>query len=612
MTRFRPGFALPTAALLTVFFMAGGAATILVKPSSTPGASYAPTISIDATPAAGSTLHRSRLARTAAEAEARGLRRLVDVTLGLLAVMAAAALLGIIGLWSEQSTAAAPEVALRRAVGASKRRLRREALRDAALLALVAACFGEIGTLALRAGIGATWPGPADLGGAGLLAFSGVVILIGAAFVVAIHGSVSSVKLAVAGNLDVQPRLERAAREKRAYPMVPVLQVAAVAAALVAGIELFAASGPATRVRRSAARAAVTRMALQRTSHSEGAQDDSTPVESLLAGVGSLPGVTRASFSSPGTAFGMGTTDRVILDCGRCSTGTFYTPFKPRLVVQHFATRDTFEALGLRLVSGRTFTASDGAESQPVVIISRSLSGFRSFENGEPLGHDIRVGGDDGRWYTVVGVVDDSERGAIGGTEEPAGEIYLSALQVPTVRGDLLVVGDPDPAEVARWAREAGWSVRRTEPLSSYRAKATRPLAWFSSVWAILGLLCLLVASFGVFSTIRLEIREQIREIGLRRAVGATRRRILLSYLGLALGRTAVGLVIGLWLSLFALPHLPSLPPLDARMLRWLLEGVAIPLLFAALAGAAIPAWRAVRSPPHAAIARLSSSERPT
>src|ERR1700687_5653009 len=102
---------------------------------------------------------------------------------------------------------------------------------------------------------------------------------------------------------------------------------------------------------------------------------------------------------------------------------------KPPLSAIRSVSPDYFKALGIPLVSGRTFTASDGEKAPEVAIINRTLA-RHYWQDEDPIGR--RISFDDGEhWIKVVGVVGDVRE--FGLNKEPGDELYLAQAQTPAI-----------------------------------------------------------------------------------------------------------------------------------------------------------------------------------
>ncbi len=320
---------------------------------------------------------------------------------------------------------------------------------------------------------------------------------------------------------------------------------------------------------------------------------------------GLLETVTRswsfASLTSPGALLGLGTVSPVTTDCGRCSDGGLPLRYHVRDATHHLVSADSFAAMGVHLRAGRGITAEDTWEAADRVAVVNHALAVRHFENGDAIGRRIRLGTDPRHWHRVVGIVDDPST-ALGGTLQPEFTVYASILQHPTASADLLVrreEGEGDGiASLAESGSRAGVTVT---PRGSERAAAEEKgaqLRWFGRWFLVEGVALLVLAIGGAFVAMLLWVRGSRPELAVRRAVGATRGRVLawvlLRAAGAGLAGAALGLWIGpsLWLGLGDLIEgLPGWNGGLAVRLPALLIGVS-------LAGAALPAWRAARDAP--------------
>ncbi len=270
-------------------------------------------------------------------------------------------------------------------------------------------------------------------------------------------------------------------------------------------------------------------------------------------------------------------------------------------VTHHLASPDTFAVLGIPLVAGRAFTLQDNWAAPRVAIVNRQMAAHH-FENGKPLGRTIYVGRDRVP-YTVVGIVDDGKAGGFSGGVQPRFAIYLSSLQHPIAGADLLVRGGPAAERAATMvlAQRAAVTHDGGTLESEVRRAFTRPVTWFGRWFRVEAVMALLVGALGVMVSMALWASSLVPELAIRRALGATRRRIVLGMLAQAMTIVVAGIAVALWAiapSFRAvlseiLGDMPPLPAGDALLPAMLLLG-------AGLAGALPALHRAIRSEPAA------------
>jgi hypothetical protein len=229
-------------------------------------------------------------------------------------------------------------------------------------------------------------------------------------------------------------------------------------------------------------------------------------------------------------------------------------------------------------------------------VVSRSLA-RQHFAGGRAIGRGIRIGRAGGAWHTVVGVVPDRVGDGFGAAAQPPDAVYLSLLQHPPRTTELLVAS----GEVGTRGRgEAGVTMRVRGAWASLVAAEAAPVDWFARWLRVLGWAALAVTTLGMFAVMRLWVRALLHELGVRRALGAGRARVLGFVAVRAVGVVVAGVAVAWWLGPVAADAaarvVGPLPP-------WAPAEAALPLLaltVATLIGALAPALRAVQGPPAA------------
>jgi putative ABC transport system permease protein len=259
-----------------------------------------------------------------------------------------------------------------------------------------------------------------------------------------------------------------------------------------------------------------------------------------------------------------------------------------------------FDTLGIPLVSGRTFAQTDTRDAAPVALVSRTMA--RHWGRRSPVGSRVSV---DGRetWATVVGVVGDVRQ--YGLEREALAQVYLPLSQTPAgLAGRLLVRTTGDPGAMANVMRNAVRSldpnipvenVRTLEELRSRYLATPRLTALLLGLFAAVALIVCLAGLTGVIAT---SVSQRTREFGLRMALGAQPARLLgdilrqgtmLVILGLAMGLAGAA-VSGRVLTNYLFDTQPT-DPLT-------LAGVAGAMLIAGVVACLGPARRATRVDP--------------
>jgi hypothetical protein len=322
---------------------------------------------------------------------------------------------------------------------------------------------------------------------------------------------------------------------------------------------------------------------------------------SLLDALAALPGTEPVSLTSAGAVLGLGTSDQVTTECGRCFFGLIQIRWPNFTALAHAVSSDSFRAQGIPITSGRGFEPADTTGAPRVAVVNRHLA-QRYFERGEALGRAIYLGAG---WpktpYTVVGVVEDRRSQLIGGADQPRETVYLSLLQHPPTKAELIISSrDPDAVSTVR---RLGLPGRLTSlgTVAGHRDSQLRATRWIGAALAVSAILVLAMALLGTIATARIWADSIAWELALRRGVGATRRRMA----GLVLVRTAAVWIMGGALGLFfygvvVAPALASaMPGIAGAEPGLLLRAAALPLLFALLA-AVTPGLLRLTHPPAA------------
>jgi predicted permease len=274
--------------------------------------------------------------------------------------------------------------------------------------------------------------------------------------------------------------------------------------------------------------------------------------DALLDGVRGQPGVEAAGVTS---ALPLDPGWRLPFQVdGRAGQRTDYG------VAQHICvSTGYFETLRATLAAGRTFTADDRIDSEPVVVVNQSFArrvfpgedpiGRRlisSARNIGPLGQNLRGAGP----FRIVGVIADIHQAPLGQADEPV--VYHTIRQFP-YRPMMIVARGSDVAAVVTALRTALRSVDATVPLSNVktlddrlRAHTAAPRLLMSVLIAFAGLTGTL-AAIGVYGLLACIVNDRRRELAIRLALGAQpgalARLVTVQGMGLALTGIVAGLL---------------------------------------------------------------------
>jgi hypothetical protein len=279
----------------------------------------------------------------------------------------------------------------------------------------------------------------------------------------------------------------------------------------------------------------------------------------------------------------------------------------PGFVRLHAVSPGFFRARGIRLLDGRDFASSDGIAQKRVMVVNRTFADSH-FERGEPLGRKVRIGGIDDPWYTVVGVAEDAADRGIGASVRPKPVAYVPVFQVPPLSADLAVLVGGDRQQVVPAVRralaelEAEGAIYRESTLEAETMSQAAPFRWFGLVLAAVGAMALVIAMHGAHAVMRFKVSRRRREIGVIRALGAKRRRIVLLVVLQSLGLIGVGVALGVWGALLLAGWLDMLVPGLRAFDVGLYGGTIFLMSAAALLGGSMAVRQATSIQPAAAI----------
>jgi predicted permease len=268
-----------------------------------------------------------------------------------------------------------------------------------------------------------------------------------------------------------------------------------------------------------------------------------------------------------------------------------------------------FATLGIRLLAGRDFGATDRSGSPAVVVVNDEFA--RRYLNGRAVGRRFRFADSDADKlveYEIVGVVSNSKSQTIG--EEPRGAIYFPLAQHPSNRafGFVFVRSTGDEAVLAGRLESELSAVDRSvsvevQPMRSALTFALLPSRLGAVVLGSLGLMGLILAACGLLAVVSYTVARRSKEIAIRAALGATRGRILRLVLRDSSVLVGVAVAVGLGiaalatrgLSTFLVAGLEATDPISFL-------GTAAVFLLVAILASWIPARRGLRVDPAAAI----------
>ncbi len=261
------------------------------------------------------------------------------------------------------------------------------------------------------------------------------------------------------------------------------------------------------------------------------------------------------------------------------------------------------QAMRIPLIRGRDLDANDDATRPPVLLISQVMA-RTLFPGEDPLGQRVKIGARDAPWRTIVGITGDVHHTSLD--EEAESGMYLPATQAPYAESRMVLVvrGTGDPASLTPLLRAAirevdpGVPIATVATMTEQIRNRTAIRRFALAVFQAFGGVALLLAALGIYGVLATSVTERSREIGIRSALGASRRILLGAVVGQALGITLLGMGVGAGGALLLTGLLRSLlfgvspaDPVTFGVVGMVLLGVA-------LVAASVPAWRAARVDP--------------
>jgi predicted permease len=270
---------------------------------------------------------------------------------------------------------------------------------------------------------------------------------------------------------------------------------------------------------------------------------------------------------------------------------------------------DYFTTMQIPQAGGQVFTAEDGPQSLPVVVVNQAMAN-RYWPNQDPVGKRIKIGNQDSKspWFAVKGVIKDSAQSALDQGIRP--EIYFSMGQMAGRyrRMNLAVRTSVDPKSTLAAIQSAIREVDKDQPVYQVQtideligdSVGTRRFAL--TILILFAALALVLAVSGIYGVISYSVTQRTQEIGIRMALGARAADVLRLVLGQFMRLTVVGVALGLIGAFLATRLMTSLlfgvTPTDVTTFVLVSVGLSLVALVACL----IPARRATRVDPLVAL----------
>jgi len=285
--------------------------------------------------------------------------------------------------------------------------------------------------------------------------------------------------------------------------------------------------------------------------------------------------------------------------------GSAITANKPEMIDRRIADPGYFQTINIPLMSGRYFNTQDGPDSPKVAIINRAMA--RRFWPGEdPISHQAVLTIREGVPVTIVGVVGDVLHHGLDKPVQP--ELYVPYSQAASEGMVLVIRTTQPPASLTSAVRSQVWALDNQMPVDKVPtmeevvSTSVAPPRFRALLFSGFAALALLLSALGIYGVVSYSTVRRIPEIGIRVALGAGKANVLMLVLGQGVKLAAMGVLIGIAVSFFVTQFLRKLlygiKPNDPLTII----SVAALLILVALLACYFPARRALRVSPNAAL----------
>jgi len=514
-----------------------------------------------------------------------------------LILLAACANLG--GLFAARAADRSREVALRLALGATRKRILRGIFTEALLISLMGGALGLFGSVAVLRRLSDWYPIPqypmhipvysdANVYLAALLLALLSGFLFGAVPVRQIlrTNPYEVVKAGAAGIV--------AGNGGRRITLRDVLLVVQIAiCAVLVTSSLVAVQGLVRSMHSNFGFESSNAMLVDTSLRMAGYRDDGMTAmqRRMIEALEKLPGVRSVGLVSQIPLGGGGATEDVFTD----TTTDLRTANAAADVQVYKISPDYFRAAETSVLIGRSFSWQDDKNSTRVAIVNGFLARklFGTVPNA--VGRFFKI--EDGTRVQVAGVVEDGKYYQL--TEDPRPAIFLPFLQSPTNLMCLVARSDRDPQQLAAEIRSSLRDLDPSLPFTILTWTQGMDIALFPSHVAtvalgILGVMGAMLSITGIFGMAAYSVSKRLRELGIRVALGAQRKQVLQAALGRAFKLLAIGSAAGLILGLLAAKVLAFIVYQATPRDPLVLAGVVLAMAALGLLATWIPAQRAL------------------
>jgi predicted permease len=515
-----------------------------------------------------------------------------------LILLAACANLG--SLFAARAADRSREIALRLALGSTRRNVLRQLLVESILVALIGGVVGIAGGVVLLRGLNAWQPLPSipinlpvrpDL----LTYLVALLLALASGF---LFGLVPVRQVLRANPWQVVKTGSTTATSGRWLNTRDVLLVVQIAlCAVLVTSSLVAVRGLLRSLHSNLGFQPQDALVVSTDLNMAGYRGDQVPMmqQRMLDAVAKVPGVASAGFIdylplglgwNDTPVYGSNTTD--LRESNKIAESTTYG-----------VSPGYFQASGVTLLAGRNINLRDDGKAPRVAVVNREFAREVFGSVTQAVGAYFKV--HDGQRIEVTGVVEKGKYKTL--TEDPRPVFFVPLLQVPSTATALVVRSTGDPLSLAGNVHDAIRGLDAALPATIMTWERSLDSALFAARMAtislgVLGVLGAMLAVTGIFGMASYSVSKRLRELGIRVALGAQRKEVLQAALGRTFRLLATGAVAGLLLGLAATRVLSYIvyqaTPRDPAVLT----GVILTMLLLGLLAAYAPARRALSIDP--------------
>ena len=499
------------------------------------------------------------------------------------------------------------EIAIRTALGASRKRVVRQLLTESLILSCAGGLFGLL--IALWGVEALVSLSPRNLIGIERVGLS--LPVLGFTFLVSlltgvIFGLVPAIE---ASRLNLNESLKEAGKSSMGTPRSQRIRSIFVVAEVALALVLLVGAGLMIQSFRRLqsvdpgfnARSVLTmRVILPRRKYVEDGQRIAF-FRQAVERIGHLPGVESASAVSylPFAGLGAGT--------------NFFIEGQPKpppgqdfICDVRVTDENYFRTMGIPVLAGRTYTAQEAQEARKVVVISEALA-RKYFPGEDPIGHRIAIYmKDDPEPTEIIGVVADSKTNALDEETQPM--VYWPHAELAYGGMTIIARTTGDPLSLAAAAQREIQIIDKDQPVSEVRtmegwlSESVARTRFGTFLLSVFAAVALLLAAVGIYGVMAYSVTQRTHEIGIRMALGAQRRDLVRMVVGQGLTLTLIGVGLGLVAAFGLTRVMTSLLFGISATDPATFGGISMLLALAALLACLIPARRATRVDPMVAL----------